>query len=230
MKKTFIFLFFVTGFSSEVSALSSKQLIMFETVREHLIQKREAMIDSMCVNPTYGKIDVYYANEAKIGYRKALKKTRDECFKEISKSCRKAKREDFICETLNKANRYEKAYAFYNEKIAEHIVDVSKSKMLTLCNPKDIREQDGVWRDECGRKFVPTKNIKPISPGEVRKMTLIMNMPNLNREPAQAPIRVNPKPANRRGEGFNKPDLPKPIIFDPCGFKHCHETGIEGFR
>ena len=221
---------------NEAYALSSKQLIMFKTVREHLLYEREILIDTMCVNPTYVELAVVSPLGEEAKYEPPIKKTREQCISEFTRSCRNKTETKYICEVLEKAARYDRAYVVYDQMIkekeqenlnkpsntgfvyfphtcgnAQSIFPVNNS-MSSLCDeaPRDSADS---YPNLAKKKVVDT-------PSE--KIKIEMKVPILNSFPAMSSDAY--ERSNKYRESVGTPVERKPATIISC------EMGVEGFR
>lgn len=219
--------------AQEASALSGEQLIMFKTIREHLIYKRDQLIYYLCVLPpnvAFGVVE----DEMKQYIRKPVK----DCMKDLVTSCSKGKMVESVCDTLEKAAKYDQAYGFYDEKVKESEV-VQRECRLSEEQIRDAKERGIVWSLSCAapaplpekheivldlNKPIPLKKI------DMEKVRFRFELPNFDRSPALAKDEY--EKSNQFINTFEKPaDMPV-RRFDACGWnnKCISNVKVEGFR
>lgn len=107
-------------FSQTAQALSSNQLIMIQTVREHILAKRDAMVETLCYQQSVATFDTDKKEKEEILCTSGLVEapvSRRKCLSNIYKKCRSLNRNKELCELFEKARRYDKAAFVYDEVI-----------------------------------------------------------------------------------------------------------------
>lgn len=217
----------ITLFGFDAQALSIKQVGMFEEVRDHLKTKKETLIDKACSRSVGGKLVTSKSKNSLIKSisLKPESRSRKQCLKELTEKCRKNKKSSG-CDHLEKAIRYNQAYAYYDKKIKKYKTNKGCRRVEKLSN-----KSSSVWIcDYASRPLLYDRN-KPFQRG--RKHGITKDRGNFNymsrhfgRFPAQTTDYIEPIPRYIKDQYFERPAHPKVDVF------HCRkgEQGVDGFR